>query len=724
MSDYQSTFNFNTAPRPTFSETPDITLNAAQTIAFKQALDVLSKYPGIMNTSKMGAGKTYWTVAIAIALKLPMLIICPPPVVPVWEKITLQFGIETLSILTYQVFAGMSTRGTRHSFLTRHGDVWEPTDELLENIEKGMLFVMDESHRTKNETASFLKPCHVTSNLIAKAFYRSSSKSRIIALSGTPGDKKKHVGPICQILGLCEEKMLVKYDLATRDRQILGLQEIIDHAEIIDPEATRKIVYGVEMTAENARKAAFLLYTEVIKHKVTVDMPLPQFNVTQRLFSGHFQFLPQDLQISKVGERMLKEQVEFKGGKWVMRDGRDSLGEVNKALQLIEWSKLNACARKGIEFLSEDPDSKLVIFVWHKASINYLLDQFVDYHPGQFSGMNKKVREKVLAEFMRPDNRMRVLIVSAKVGAMGVSMDDQSEGGKFKRNFMVIPNYEFTMMEQAFGRFLRGSTTSDSNGYVVFNNEFLEEEAMLRAVFDKGSTCSKFLSGMRTVGLNENNEKLIEPSTQLRYVPKRSNHIIKAVVSYYKESGQGSLIPNGGVGSGYNQFLDGKQSFHTSGSGNQTWGSQSQYTGTYVPSGQQSNQQNSGYTPGGNQSNQTWRQDQNQQSGWQQSQNQTPPPYSPPQQDNGGFQAPQQNNQRQSVWQQPQQNNSGWGQNQQNQPQQNNGGWQQNQQGGQSQQNNGGWQSPQQNNSGWGQNQQSGWQRPQQNNGGWQQRNF
>ena len=625
MSDYKPVFSFGTEPLSQLRETEPLILNHSQTVAFHKTLDILSKYPAVMNTSIMGAGKTYWTVALAIALKLPMLIVCPPTVIPVWETIVKKFGIETLAILSYGIFSGMKTRGCKHAFLTRKGDVWKPTQELLAQIDEGVLFVMDESHKTKNKIASYKEPCHIVSNLIADAFYKGG-KSRIAALSGTPGDKEVHATSILQIMGFCKEKVLLTHTLNV-GYDMPGLQEVIDHCYAVDPQKTEEIMAGVKISAKSAEACAFRLYVEILKDRVTVDMPVPEFKAIQHLYSGHFQFLPEDLEISKIGEKMLKEHVEFKGGKWVMKDGRNSLGEVNKALQLIEWSKLNACARTGIEMLNDNPNSKLVVFAWHKAAIRYLMDQFRDYRVAQFSGMNKEKRKSVLAKFQEPNTDIRVLIVSAKVGAMGLSMDDQSEGGLFPRNFFVIPNYEFTLMEQAFGRFQRQSSTSDSIGYVVFSNDFTDEEAILKAVFNKSSVCGKFLSGGRKVGLDGKSKRMVEESHHVYFQPQASKHQCKALVEYYVNNNRHDLVTDKWGSEGFDSFIGlTKQNFQAN-------------NGGFVPP-----QQYNGFNPNG--ASQSWGQPQGQGQNWgpprYQNQNQNVPPqqgYAPPQQ---GYTPPQQ----------------------------------------------------------------------------------
>jgi hypothetical protein len=500
-------------------------------------MEVFKKHPSVQNTSVMGAGKTYWTAAIAIALDLPIVVVCPSFVKSVWEEIVSNYGVKHIEIMSYEIMAGRKKAGCNHGLLTRKNDEFHIAINFEKRVDEGILFVIDESHNTKNETAKYLHACKAISTCIARKF-RNGCRSRIISLSGTPGDKKEHAESICKIQGFQLQDDLVHYDPSAQVHELLGLQEIADHAYSINPSKTLEIMRVKKMSAAEAKKIAFRLYTEILKNVYAIDMALPPPKVKQYIYSGHFQYLPQDAALSAAGEKLLRENVEFKNGQWTMKKGKKTLDVVIKALQLIEWAKLNICVRKGMEILKGDPNGKLVIFSWGLEAISYLMDQFSDYRVEKLVGtdMNDEEKRRIVRRFQEQNLNTQVLIINPQVAAQGVSLDDRSENGAFKRYFLIIPHFKFTLMEQAFGRFFRVSTTSDSYGWIIFSNEFLEEQAILQSVFSKSEDCTAFLAGGRKVGLNPNTPKEMEPKSQISFVPKPSSHMSNAVKDYFNNS--------------------------------------------------------------------------------------------------------------------------------------------------------------------------------------------
>jgi len=533
MSTPSFTFPSFSAPAPAPEIFDQLKLNEQQTVAFEQTLKVLTHHFAIQNTSIMGAGKTYWTAALSIALELPLLIVCPKLVVSVWDKIISDYGLKYIDVICYSTFSGRKQGGCNHGYLSRTGDVFTPSSQLEKAVNEGILFVMDESHKTKNATAKNLPACHAIVNLIGRKFKENKGRSRVISLSGTPGDSKKHAESICKIQGFTSQKELIKYDPSTQSHILLGLQEIGEIAYKVNPEKTMEFMRA-KMSAANAKLIVFNLYTQILKDVYAIDMPLPPPKVKQYLHSGHFQYLPQDAVLSAAGEKLIKENVQFKNGQWITKKGKKTLESIIKALQLIEWAKLNICVRKGMDLLRNDPNGKLVIFAWSIEAMEYLRDQFSDFRVDVLNGqISPEAQLSIASRFQKADHDIQVLIVNPEVAAQGISLDDRSEGGLFKRYFLIIPHYKFTLMEQAFGRFYRVSTTSDSYGWIIFSNEFMEEQAILQSVFSKSEDCTMFLAGGRKVGLNNNTPKEMEEKHQVSFRPKSSTHMSNAVKDYY-----------------------------------------------------------------------------------------------------------------------------------------------------------------------------------------------
>lgn len=228
-----------------------------------------------IDTSTMGAGKTYIVLKYAQKYKLPVFIICPKTIIQMWYDTCNQYSVDVVEAMSYEALAGRSNTGISHGWLARietpRGRVskditFYPTQKFCELVKSGMILVFDEFHKVKNEN-TYTKSVRA---LIRPVQY--GGHSRVALLSGTPFDKVPLVLTLLRTIGL------INYDLTLTESgatHIYGAGEIFDLAKHLDKHTFAELRTHIELNQGNIVEFIFQVYVRILRLHLTGGMKLP-----------------------------------------------------------------------------------------------------------------------------------------------------------------------------------------------------------------------------------------------------------------------------------------------------------------------------------------------------------------------------------------------------------------------------------------------------------------
>ena len=382
--------------------------------------------------------------------------------------------------MSYQKLTGTSTKGCSHDLLRRDGIVYTPTDKLQQIITDKTLFVFDEMHALKSPKAAVIKAAHA----IVKEIVRLNSGSRIALLSATPCDKIESPQNVLKMLGIIVDDILYHYDRFINYYEPRGIAELISTCDALDSSTSETIHEGVPINSKTVNKLCCDLFIHVVKHFRTSAMDPPDIDPEKDALNGYYNMSDDDISALQKGVDLLSQSTRFDESTDTVDIGKGSFGMITIALTMIEKAKLDTVARLAKETLQSDPNSKVILYVWYVESIKYLQTQLSEYKPMIMYGETKvESRDDIINKFQQENNDHRLLISNAKVGGIGISLDDRC--GRHKRHMFMIPSYNFIDLHQATGRIHRGTTKSTAHIRFVYSKDFRKETSILNAIARK-----------------------------------------------------------------------------------------------------------------------------------------------------------------------------------------------------------------------------------------------
>lgn len=429
-----------------------VQLEPHQVLHFNRVQEILKNNKAHLDTSQMGSGKTYVTIKLAQERKLKLLVVAPVSTLSMWRETAAEYGVELVKALSYDSMRG-TKNGIKHKYLNRSDKEFWITDEFQKLVQKGILLVFDEMHNLKNKKTDQIAAAHALARGI-------KGKSRIALLSATPCDKPIHTESIFKMLGVMNSSELCTYerfDFGEGEYVLTGFKEISDKCREWDPKKTRGILepygYKIPITGKNADDLAYKLYTQVAKQVLSSSMSRAQILADRDIKNGFYNL--DQKQSNELGRAIgaLKEAAGYTTGK-------KNTTAITTVLKTIEMIKVNTFARLIESTLTNNPQAKVVVFMYYKDSIAKLIAKMAKYKPMMMNGKTKpKDRDVIVAKFQEHNVTNRLLITQLKVGGIGISLDDRN--GQYPRHVFISPTYYFIDMYQAMGRVYRASTKSN-----------------------------------------------------------------------------------------------------------------------------------------------------------------------------------------------------------------------------------------------------------------------
>lgn len=457
-----------------FSTPLNIEVYPHQEIHIKNIKEALyDKVYGVIDTSIMGNGKTYTTTKIAFDLNLPMVVICPPGIVTVWENMR-KLGAKILSILSYNV---MSKAGKSFPYLRKIDKTdttpvtYAPTQDWMNLVNKGVMLVFDESHRIKNRDSLQTEAAAMLVRPITLG-----TQSRYMFLSATPYDADKFITSSFRTLGYTRARILSDYSLSTKLRDNTGILDVVRNGMKMDPNETDNVLDQFPTISDHIRTAtvnaiANELFERVYKKHIIFSMISPVFDKdVGTLFANmtELEYARYKLAVKNLSEVVLFNEETGEVGN---NSGKDKLAQLSIATRDLEHVKVGVFAREAASILNANPNAKVIIAVTYNTSIPMILDRLRTLTDARALIINgepqyKRYVEQSKAAFNEHNNTFRLLIVNIASGAEGISLHDTD--GNFPRTMLLSPNYSILKLHQASGRIVRVGAKSKGTVRIIY----------------------------------------------------------------------------------------------------------------------------------------------------------------------------------------------------------------------------------------------------------------
>jgi hypothetical protein len=493
----------------------DIVLFDYQVVHANILLNYLSRNFYAIDLSMLGSGKTYTTSYIYQTLlkdnKIKhIIIISPKSVQTKWMEIEQEYGIKIYQNTSFRSLIGVKFKQPKHGLLKRRDYMkqiiqdnnqtrdmekcdYTCTTEYLNLIKEGVLLVIDEIQNIKNVNNQS-DACKTLIKAIDDDF-NNGGNSRLLLLSGSPIDKEYQVVTLFKSLNIMKEDRLSVMNPQTYEKMWRGMQEIEDYClKFKSRDEIMHIRYGRlnrTSTPYNLRPYNYLehnhfyvneenycykLFQNVIKPNLSNAMSckLDKYKI-HKLNSFYRMTNETDLALLKKGIELLKKSTGFNNNTNTIHfgnNGAEALIGIQRALTMIETSKINLFARIIREVLDNYPNHKVVMGVNYTATINDLMVLLSDYNPLMMNGsISMKNRLQIINNFQQDNNNYRLLIANSSVICCGIDLNDKF--GTHERVCFVSPNYKTIELYQLSHRFQRIDTKSNS----LLNLTFVKDNA-------------------------------------------------------------------------------------------------------------------------------------------------------------------------------------------------------------------------------------------------------
>jgi hypothetical protein len=426
-------------------------------------------------------------------LKKDLFVVAPPgTIIDTWKTLAERYHIG-ITCISYDMLSGKSDR-CNHDYLIKcaDGKDYTPTPTLLELINKGTIFVFDESDEAKNPKSQRLLACQA----ISRAITSKVTPSKIILLSATPIDKKIFAESVVKLLGIVKHKQLYQLDEGTREYRWkeYGYGDIYRYCCLVDKKGVSGI-HPLKINKMSISNAIYSMLCQIIKHRVGTSMPKAKLTAKFYPEIRYYSVPTDELARFKENINNLRKTIES-----------ESSGDrviIMEYLQTIESGMLSLIS-KIIEDKLKQPNKKLIVYVWFDHSVDHLMERFKEYSPLRCDGkVDPNIRTDYIKLFQENNAKYRLIIAKPTSFAKGINLDDTI--GDFPRDIICVPDFRFNLIHQAAGRTHRSLTKSDSTFSLIFIKD-ADTLDILKVLAEKSVTTSEVV-----IDKCDSNNKVIYP---------------------------------------------------------------------------------------------------------------------------------------------------------------------------------------------------------------------
>lgn len=417
-----------------------LTLREYQRPHAEKLLAVLAASRTAHDGSDCGTGKTYVSAHIVRALQLKALVICPKSVLPTWEAILADAGVEATVInweLAWRRLGKMVPWGK--------GSYFEFTDQWP-------LFIFDEVHRAQSSTTNQGKM------LIAAARQGRLTQAKILTLSATAADSPLKMRALGFVLGLFELSGWFQWLDAN------GCPELTLGPKDRPEKQWKDRIFLKSRQAEVMQKLNQAIYPARGARLRIADIPdFPKTQVDVRLIDGHereVQRLSRDLKDFYDNRTMRAALTE---------EDRVKLNYLRQAMEIAKVPAIMDMVTDGLE------TAKIVVFCNYSATLDALAEQCSTKNiPFRFIRGDQTPAERAAAIDLFQADKLDVILANIQAGGVGVSLHSLAKTPQIS---LVCPTFNAVDLRQALGRVHRDGGGPSIQHLIYFRGTIEERVA-------------------------------------------------------------------------------------------------------------------------------------------------------------------------------------------------------------------------------------------------------
>lgn len=450
--------------------------------------EILSYSHCVIDSSPMGRGKSIVALHYAKEHGLDVFICCDAIMKEKFQRLLDEFELDGV-IMSYSNLRGVIRDGeitVNHDFLIAEDGKYHATEDLIEMIEYGTLFIFDEFQALKNPS----KQHHAAKEIVwTVALHRGDGNSRVLYLSETGIDKKDSIGRVYNLLCLSTNQLIYHPEYSIHD-------DIIERVYELEPEALTGL--PIPANRNEAIDNLFNLYIKVFKHYYSCSMPQPDSSVAISIHNCFYYVPDEEAQVIalRVSELITRVSIRADGTAHLIpkKGGKNTL-------RFIEEAKVPLFARLTRQSL-ENTNKKIILMLNHVKPIEMLAEELEEYDPLVITGDTPMDDRSEFIEWFQEDNDDYRLIIFGRVGRAGIDLDD-TVGDRPRRTF-ISPGDSFDPTYQGIGRTYRANTKSDVEVVMVhayneaYGSTMTKELRILKALSTKQEVVRDFSLIQRT----------------------------------------------------------------------------------------------------------------------------------------------------------------------------------------------------------------------------------
>jgi len=447
--------------------------------------DILEDQPAAFDFSPPGTGKTITSLWVAnwysqkhhFKQSRAVVVSLVPIIDSNWVPTTEYISFESIASIGYEKLRGTYSTGCHNFFLNRHGDEYEVTAEFQQLIDEGILLIVDEYQKLKNAKTAQARSLFAIMRAIV------GTKSRALFLSATPYYNKRETESTIRLAGIVTATHLIEYLPKLGKYRQEGINELRNYCNEIDRRLTAKLCPAI-VTDKNYEDVIYDLFLKIIKPVLVsaMDAPPIKVNITS---------INLLIDLPEHEDRQLIEAYEVLRKKIAVCKANNNLNGVYEAINtcssIAERSKLGGTIEQLRKKAEEDPNGKILLYVWLKESIEKAYEKLSEYFPGQVATLNgdtpKGDRPKIISKYMEDNNNLRIIIAHPSVGGVGISLDDRT--GRHRRYLFGMPTHRIIEEIQYIARIYRITTTTDAEVTFILSKGVKSELQLIESACEK-----------------------------------------------------------------------------------------------------------------------------------------------------------------------------------------------------------------------------------------------
>lgn len=403
--------------------------------------------------SDTGTGKTFSAAAIARELNVPVVVVCPKVVIPVWKRILASFGIKGPLVINYEKICRGNTPWMTYNKKERlKGSVWESSGIKLK-FPRGSLVILDEVHKCKGYKSlngEFLIACR-------------NNGYKLLMMSATAATNPLELKAFGFATNLHNGHNFGKF---CRE----GGAELNAFGGLVIDMTTDKAKQGmaqVHHSLFNLQKSA---------SRMTVDMFAGIFP-ENHIVAETFDMGDNTDKINLVYEQMEDELARL--------DERAENYSAHVFAVMMEARRRTELLKipSFVETISDLYDEGIspVMFLNFTDSIVSLEERLKKLKLGPLigkivGGQSDTGRQQDIDDFNA--DVKRIMLVNLAAGNLGVNLHDLN--GKYPRHSLLVPSFSAIALLQALGRICRQGGLTKCLQKIVFSANTVEERACVK----------------------------------------------------------------------------------------------------------------------------------------------------------------------------------------------------------------------------------------------------